>query len=219
MVDATTSTSTLTTNIDNPYVNPDGILGKDDFMQLLLVELQNQDPTDPMDSDKILSQTSELATLESAENTNKALEELSQSLMSSQQYSVLSAIGKTASLGSDAIQHTKGQTTTFEMYFPNDVVSGTVDITDLDGNVIKTIELGENAQGVYSFDWDGTDNSGNLVEDGIYRVASNYASSDGNSYYTAVGTYPIESVRFDNGEALLKLGSSYVPMSSVVEIY
>ncbi|HUH42926.1 MAG TPA: flagellar hook capping FlgD N-terminal domain-containing protein, partial [Sulfurimonas sp.] len=49
------------------------ILGKDDFMKLLLVELQYQDPTEPMDTEKILTQTSQLAPLEASENTNKAL--------------------------------------------------------------------------------------------------------------------------------------------------
>jgi flagellar basal-body rod modification protein FlgD len=45
-------------------VEDKSILSKDDFMTLLLVELQHQDPTEPMDSEKILSQTSQLATLE-----------------------------------------------------------------------------------------------------------------------------------------------------------
>ena len=72
------------------------ILGKDDFMTLLLVELQHQDPTEPMDSEKILSQTSQLATLEASENTNKALADLATSLGASQNFSSISAIGKTA---------------------------------------------------------------------------------------------------------------------------
>jgi flagellar basal-body rod modification protein FlgD len=219
MINATDSTSTLTTNTNNPHVNPDGILGKDDFMKLLLVELQYQDPTEPMDTEKILTQTSELATLESADNTNKALEKLSESMMATQQFSVISAIGKTASLGSNSIQNTKGQTSTFEIYFPTDVKSGTVDIMDGDGRIVKTIDLGENAQGVYSFDWNGTNNNGEAVDEGIYYVSSTYYDTNGNPHNTAVGSYPIESVRFDNGEALLKLGSNYIPMSQVVEIY
>ena len=219
MIDTTNTTASLTTDTTNPYVNPNGILGKDDFMKLLLIELQYQDPTEPMDTEKILSQTSELATLESADNTNKALEELSKSLANTQQFSIIGAIGKTASLGSDSIQHTKGEANQFEMYFPNDVESGTLDITDLDGNTVKSVPLKENTNGVYSFEWDGTDNEGNPVEDGIYKVSANYTSPDGKQYHTAIGTYPIESVRFDNNRALLKLGSNYVPMDQVVEIY
>ncbi len=90
-------------------------LGKDDFMKLLLIQLQNQDPTEPMDSEKILTQTSQLAALESTENTNKTLEKLSASMGSSQQFSTIAAIGKTADIGSNAIGHDEGSETSFEV--------------------------------------------------------------------------------------------------------
>ena len=51
--------------------NEKGILGKDEFLKLLLVELQHQDPTAPVETDKILSQTSQLARLEASTNTNE----------------------------------------------------------------------------------------------------------------------------------------------------
>jgi len=221
MINRTTESTTaaLTQNSSDPHVNPNGILGKDDFMKLLLLELQNQDPTDPMDSDKILSQTSQLAQLESADNTNKALENLSKSLASSQQFGVISAIGKMASLDSDGIQHIKGKDTRFELYFPTDVSKGTLNITDLDGNTVRTIELSENSQGTYSFDWNGTDNAGKQMPDGIYRVSADYFNKDNEAQHTTIGSYPIESVRFEDGKALVKLGSNYIPMSDIKEIY
>jgi flagellar basal-body rod modification protein FlgD len=206
------------------------VLGKDDFMKLLLVELQHQDPTEPMDSEKILTQTSQLASLESAENTNNALEALSASLASTQEFSTIAAIGKRADLGSDAIQHDEGSTTSFEIYFPEDVANGTIEITDLDDNVIATlpIEMPEDANGdpldkrdsgVYQFDWDGRDALGNFSESGIYRVNSTYYSPDGTKNETRLGAYPIESVRFEDGKSYVKLGSNYVPLEDVVEVY
>ena len=221
MINQTTNTTqtALTPDATNPYVNPDGILGKDDFMKLLLVELQYQDPTEPMDTEKILSQTSELATLESADNTNKALEELSKALANTQQFSVIGAIGKTASLGNNAIGHTKGEESSFELYFPDDVKSGVIEITDNNGNVVKSTKLDPYEKGVYSFSWDGIDNGGNVADDGIYYVSANYFDANGEPRKTALGNYPIESVRFENNEALFKLGSNYVPMSQVKEIY
>ncbi len=216
----TSATSTLSSDKkNNPYVNPDGILGKDDFMKLMLIELQYQDPTEPMDTEKILQQTSELASLEAADNTKKALEELSKSMASSQQYSVISAIGKTASLGSDSIQHTKGETSAFEMYFPADVANGVLTISDKDGNVVKTVDLAENPKGVHTFEWDGKDNGGNIVDDGIYTITADYYDTEGNPQHTAVGSYPIEAVRFDGGKALVKLGSQYIPLDEIAEIY
>ncbi len=194
-------------------------LGKDDFMTLLLVELQNQDPTEPTDTDKILTQTSQLATLESSDKTNKSLEDLSTSLTSSQQFSTISAIGKTADLGSDAITHTKNSDSTFEVYFPDSISQGTVSITDTNGQIVKNLDVGTNPSGVYKFTWDGTDMSGNPADDGVYHVNSKYTNQNNEEKSTRLGAYPIESVKFNDGKSLVKVGSNYVPLESVVEIY
>jgi flagellar basal-body rod modification protein FlgD len=203
----------------NAHQNPKGILGKDDFMKLLLVELQYQDPTAPMDTEKILAQTSQLATLESADNTNKALEKLAKSLGSSQQFSTIAAIGKTADTGSDTIAHDKGSNSRFEIYFPKEIQQGTIAIKDNTGETVKTLDVGANRSGVYGFTWDGTDEIGNSVDSGVYHVSASYEDAQGEVQTTRLGMYPIESVRFDKGEALLKLGSSYVPLENIKEIF
>jgi len=168
------------------------ILGKDDFMKLLLVELQHQDPTEPMDSEKILSQTSQLASLEASENTNNALSELAASLGSSQQFSTIAAIGKTADLGSDSIALDEGLSSTFEVYFPEDIQEGSINITDSEGNSVKTLDVGTNPAGVYQFTWDGTNTAGGSAESGIYHVNGTYSDQSGNALTTRLGAYPIE---------------------------
>ncbi len=195
------------------------VLGKDDFMKLLLTELQYQDPTDPMDSDKILQQTSQLATLESAQNTQDALEELTSSMKNNNDFSTISAIGKMADLGSGEIALGEGGTSNFEIYFPDDISSGNIYIKDVDDNTIKTVGLSEQDGGTLSFSWDGTDDSGNRVGSGSYYVESQYSNSAGETKYTRVGTYPISSVKFDEGKTYLRLGSSYVEMSNIKEVY
>lgn len=199
--------------------NPNGVLGKDDFMKLLLVQLQYQDPTSPMDTEKILTQTSQLASLESSDNTNKSLEALAASLGTSQQFSTIAAIGKTADLGSDSIALDKGSNSTFEIYFPKDVQQGTVEITDGNGVAVKTLDVGTNPSGVYQFTWDGTDQSGSAADSGVYHVNATYEDASGATRKTRLGAYPIESVRFDNGSTLVKLGSNYIPLENVKEVY
>ena len=213
-----------------PAVEDKTVLGKDDFLTLLLVELQHQDPTEPMDSAKILTQTSQLAGLEASGNTNKALEDLATSLSSSKEFSTIAAIGKRADLGSDGIKHERGSSSTFEMYFPEDIASGTIEISNLDGEVVATIDtqtqkdkdgkaIEVKGSGVYAFTWNGLDNDKNALADGIYRVSAKYVDSDGAKQTSRIGAYPIESVQFKDGKTLLKLGSSYVPLENVVEIY
>jgi len=194
-------------------------LSNDDFMTLLLVELQNQDPTEPTDTEQILTQTSELATLEATDNTNKALEDLAATMAASSDFSAISAIGKTADLGSNAITLSKDDDSTFEIYFPSDIESGNVEILDANGNVINTIPAESGDAGVYSYTWDGTDSAGNKVDEGIYYVTASYTDAAGENLTTRVGSYPIESVRFDAGETYVKLGSGYVPLKNVEEIY
>ena len=202
------------------FVEDKSSLSNDDFMTLLLVELQNQDPTNPTDTESILTQTSQLASLESSDNTNAALEDLAASLQASNDFSSISAIGKTADLGSNAITYAEADGgSTFELYFPTDVASGSVEILDNNGNVIQTLDVETGESGVYSYTWDGKDIAGNSVDEGIYYVTASYRDSTGEDLTTRVGTYPIESVRFDAGTTFAKVGSGYIPIESIVEIY
>ena len=220
MITSTGENAAIASEYQAPVESVDKtVLGKDDFMTLLLVELQNQDPTEPMDSQKILTQTSQLAGLEASDNTNKALGDLATSLGSTQQFSTISAIGKTADLGSDAITLDESGVSTFEVYFPSDIENGTVNIADLDGNLVATIDVGTNSSGVYKFDWDGMDLNDNPAKEGIYRVNADYTDPKGNTLQTRLGAYPIESVRFENGNTLVKVGSNYVPLENIVEVY
>jgi flagellar basal-body rod modification protein FlgD len=210
---ATAATATAATAAANKTV-----LGKDDFLKLLLVELKNQDPTSPMDSEKILSQTSQLAGIEASENTNKALTTLASSLSASLQLSGISAIGKLADTGSNGVVLEKGQSTDFQIYFPSDVTTGSIKIMDVDGKVLRTMDVGATNAGVAQYTWDGKDNGGAVQQPGVYYVESNYTKTDGTTASSRVGIYPIESIKFDSGKTYAKLGASYVDFSTIKEI-
>jgi flagellar basal-body rod modification protein FlgD len=220
----TATTNTTYTNASTTAtagINPGSVLDKDSFMKLLLVELQHQDPTEPMDSDKILTQTSQLATLESAENTNKALSDLATQLSASRDFAAVSVIGKMASLGSNAVTLEKGKTAKFEVYFQEEIKTGTLTITDKDNKVIKAVSLADQAgkKGVLAFEWDGTNNDNVAVAAGYYSVKADYVDSENGTQSTQFGIYPVESVRYEEGTPLIKLGSSYVPMEYIVEFF
>ena len=211
---ATGTTLTETTS----GANPNGILGKDDFLKLLLLELKYQDPTAPMDSEKILTQTSQLATLESTENTNKALETLAAALTSSMQFNGIAAIGKIADTGSNAVVLEDGQDLDFQLYFPTDIASGDINVMDVNGNILRTMQTGTASAGVDAYTWDGKDNAGNALDAGVYYIEAKYVANDGTSGTTRVGLYPIESIKFDGDTTYAKLGSSYVDFSTIKEI-
>ncbi len=214
----TLSSTATTTTTSSSTTNPNSVLGKDDFLKLLLLELKYQDPTAPMDSEKILSQTSQLATLESAENTNKALAELATSLASSAQYAGISAIGKIADTGSNAVVLEKGKKVDFELYYPDAVTTGKINILDKNGKILKTMDVGATDAGVSAYKWDGTNAAGSTVDAGIYYIESTYTKADNTTATTRVGLYPIESIKFDSGKTYAKLGSNYIDFSTIKEI-
>jgi flagellar basal-body rod modification protein FlgD len=216
------NSATYTPTYGNDVVeNPESVLKKDDFMKLLLVELQYQDPTEPMDSEKILTQTSQLATLESADNTNKTMEDLVNRLNNNMDMGALGAIGKMASLGSSAITLEEGQLANFEVYFQNEIQSGTLTISDSNGNAVRTVSLNEQAgkNGVLAFQWDGISDSGEQLNPGYYYVTADYTDSNQEAQKTQFGIYPVESVRYENGKPQMKIGSSYVPMEYIKEFF
>ena len=217
----TTSTSSTSSSTSTAKTGSAKSLGKDDFLKLLLVELQHQDPTSPMDSDKILTQTSQLSTLEASENTNKALTELSTQLKQSVNAGATSVIGKMASLGYNAITLANGSSN-YEVYFPTAIKDGTLSIKDSSGNTVQTVDLGDTAagkSGIVAFKWDGTNQNGDKVKDGYYSVTATYVDATGASKSTQYGVYPVESIRYEDGASYVKLGSNYYPLSDITEFY
>ncbi len=212
--------NTKTAPSPDKVFNPKSQLDKDAFLKLFIKQLEMQDPTDPMDTDKMLEQTASLTTLEMNNNMQTTLNKLASQLSQSQELNTISAIGKMADTGERYLNVTdEDKSKSFELYFGDDISSGDVVIKDKSGNIVKTFPLEAHTKGILSFDWDLTDNNGNRVPSDTYEVKARFTSPDGIQHQTALGAYPIESIRFENGEAYAKLGSNYVPFSKIKEIY
>ena len=209
-----------TTPSNDTVFNPKSQLDSQDFMKLFIAELEHQDPTKPMDTDKMIEQTSQMSNLEMNTNMQKTLTKLTSQLAQSQTLTTINAIGKMGDTGNRYINVTDGETSkSFDLYFGDNIQNGNVIIKDKSGEIIKTIPINAHSKGVLSFDWDLKDNNGKRVPSNTYEVTAKYTSQDGSSHTTALGAYPIESVKFDNGEVLAKLGGAYVPFSQIKEIY
>ena len=215
------SVEAVSSSASSVYENPKSKLGTDEFLQLFLTELKYQDPTEPMDNEKILTQTSQLSTLESNEELQTSLNLLATGLQSSSQFSIISAIGKTANTGNDSVQIEDGNSVNFSMLFKNNIDNGNIKIMDANNNTVKTIDLSthQNSKGNLNFSWDATDNDGNIVDNGSYKIVASYLDINGKANTSTLGEQEIQSVKFDKGKAYLKLGSEYIASDEVKEIF
>jgi len=221
-MDVTSTTSvTQTTSSDFVY-NPDSELTSDDFLKLFMTELQYQDPTDPMKTEDMLNQTSQLTQLQTNQDLKDALEQLTSQMGASTQYSAVSMIGRMADTGANGFAITDAANLQsdipFDLYFDDDYLSAKVNITDRNGNVVRSFDIENGAKGITSFTWDGRDDAGNPVIDGEYYVTADYTTTSQESKTTRLGVYPIESVRFDNGQAQVKVDNQYMELDKIKEV-
>lgn len=230
----TTNTTTNTTNTTNSTTSTssskgNSTLDKDAFLKLLLIEMQNQDPTDPMDTDKMLTQTSQLAALEMQQNTNdtmqkmvETMEQLSESLISSGNMSVINAIGKMATITDTTFKlENSTQTISVRMYLPKETKDGaTFQVMDSKGNVVREIKVDKDSlkQGVNIIGWDGRNNDGVFVGSGNYTMKVSYLDADGGTSTSSYGSYPIESVKFIDGVGKLIIGGKEVTFDQISQI-
>ena len=190
--------------------NPNAQLDKDAFMKLLLTELQYQDPTSPMDTEKMLTQTSQLASLEMQENTNKMMQKLADQLKNSTNMYAVGVLGKMAKIGDSGIVKEEGSGVKFAGFLESAAKGGT-------GKLVRKLEFGQASAGANTFEWDGKDNAGNDARAGSYTVEISYTDAAGNVKNGGVGNYLVEGVKFIDGIAQVKVGGQYVSIDKVKE--
>lgn len=210
--------------------NPNATLDKDAFLKLLLIELQHQDPTDPMDSDKMLTQTSQLSALEMQQNTNTTMQKmvetmqlLSNSFSTSMSTSAIGAIGKMATVSDNKIKLTgSDEIIALKMYLPEDSDENGVTLEVYDSNNKLVFSEKSDAksisQGLFTMEWPGRNNDGVYAGDGEYTVKMVYNNKNGEKITANYGTYPIEGIVFKEGIAYAKMAGEEVPFYAISEI-
>jgi len=218
-----TSTNSITQTRGSDFVyNPDSQLKSDDFLKLFMTQLQYQDPTAPMETKDMLSQTSQLTQLQTNQDLKDSLTKLTQQMGSTAQYSAVSMIGKMADTGANgfAISNAANlqRDIPFDLYFGDDYVNSTVKIKNANGDIVRSFNLDGDKAGMKNFKWDGKDDNGNPVADGEYYVTADYTTKNYENKKSTLGIYPIDSVKFEDGKAQLKVDNKYIPLNAIKEI-
>ena len=138
----------------------------DTFLALLTTQLANQDPLDPMKSEQFTTQLVQFAGVEQSINTNKNLERLIELQSSNQLNTAVSYIGRIVEVVSDELM-LDGGAGKISYGLDHNAETTVITIVDLDGNAVRTIN-GEIAGGRHEFDWDGRNDNGDQLSDGVY---------------------------------------------------
>jgi len=196
------------------------VLGKDEFLKLLVAQLANQDPTQPQDSSAFVAQLAQFSSLEQQQNTVSRLDTLLMAQAFTNQTSAASFIGKSVTFRGGSV-HLDGPesigTAVAQLDTRADKV--TVTVTDSNGKTVRVLQLGAQAAGDVPVLWDGRDESGVQMPPGSYSFSPAAFDADGNAIPIGLSTQgTVTGVAYQNGVAVLKVGGSTVNMSDVTSI-
>ena len=179
---------------------------QDRFLALLVAQMKNQDPLNPMDNAQVTSQMAQLSTVSGINQLNATVQALSASMASAQSLQAASMIGHAALVPGTQIDLMKGQSdAAVELTQPADKV--TVTISDSKGNVVRTLQLGAQDAGVINFKWDGMDNTGTAVADGAYKFSATAVLGGKSSTPTTLSYGLVSSVSLTSNGAMLNMGT------------
>jgi flagellar basal-body rod modification protein FlgD len=192
---------------------------RDDFLKLLISQLQNQDPLKPLDNQEFASQLATFNSLEQLIGVNEKLETLQNKLFQSNQFSATALIGKQITTDGNQIGLAQGEVGAIRYQLSSDSARVAVDIYNAQGGLVRTLELGNQKSGDQTVQWDGKDSSGKAAPGGIYSFQINAFDALGKKVLAAGRVQGVVSgVSLDGSEPILEIGNLRVPLSAVTTI-
>lgn len=146
-------------------------LGKDDFLNLLVAQIQAQDPLDPQSASDFSAQLAQFSALEQMTNVNRNLEQIQQFEQAVNNSSLVNLVGKNVDSPGNQINFDSGDVETLNFSLDEDAAQVEVEIFDSTGQKVTTLTLGDLLAGSGQAIWNGTDGEGKAVEPGVYTFA------------------------------------------------
>ena len=197
----------------------DKTVTQDDFLKLLIAQLQNQDPLHPMDNQEFAAQLATFNSLGQLIEINGKLGSLQSSQGSMNQYNAASLIGKEIASAGNQVNLTAGSSAAMGYRLGGNAAKVVITIFNGAGELVRRIEAGARAAGDQSLLWDGKDGFGKAVAPGVYGFEVSAVDGSGKKI-PAAGSLRgvVTGVKLDGGEPVLEVGGIDVPLSSVTTV-
>jgi flagellar basal-body rod modification protein FlgD len=185
------------------------------FLTLLTIQLQNQDPLSPMDTTEFTNQLVAFSGVEQQINTNQKLDALVAMQLSNALSGAQSYVGKNVSYVSTEFEYT-GVPADIKYSMPVEAASSKIDILDEAGDVVYSID-GEKVAGAHNFVWDGSTKTGGKAAAGTYefRVTA-FDENDEKLEVTSVVNGRVRGTEVQNGQVFLLVGARAVGLDTVI---
>ncbi len=218
------TTNGVTTGANSPpEITRNDKLGKDEFLELLVAQLRNQDPLSPLDGTEFAAQLAQFSSLEQLVGINGKMDsQMNSDLLLSQAINntlAATLIGKEVTVAGNEVQLADNGKTELSFELADFAKEVEITITDAAGRVVRTIQRESLDAGKHTLEWDGKGDSGEELPAGAYHFQVVARDADGASVSSReIMAGLISAVRYQNGQAILVVNGEEIPMSSVLEI-
>jgi len=191
-------------------------VSKLDFMTLLVAQIQNQDPTSPMDNAQFTEQITSFTMLDELTAMNEKLEESIMVGQSVNNTAMLALVGKDVTVAGDTVNLNNGSASENVV---NTKGPGTayVDVLDASGNVVDHYEVNVSG-GLSNIDWDGVNDDGEAFADGQYTLDVKVTNSGLEVPFELLKTGAVEGLRYENNVAVVMVGDQEYYVSEIYKV-
>lgn len=199
-------------------------LGSDAFLELMVAQLENQDPSAPLDNSEFIGQLAQFGTVSGIQELNNGFAGLSATLSASQGWQAVSLVGRSVvtdgNIGQLNATDAEGENFALNatVDFGTNPTGGTLYVQDLTGRLVYQAPLPGGVTGELPVQWDGLDQDGNQLPPGNYRVSAETQIDGQNTVIPVYAHQRIDSVAIDSTSGQVTLNLSDGASVSVNEV-
>jgi flagellar basal-body rod modification protein FlgD len=196
-------------------------LGQSDFLNLMITQLANQDPTNPVQNEDFVAQMAQFSTLTGVQELNSSFATLSQTLLQGQTLEAAALVGRDVLIASSTTELSEGQGASGAVDLTASATGVTVDIQDESGQLVRSLDLGAQSAGLIDFEWDGLLEDGSAAPSGTYSFSINAYRDGETEALEPLLEGQVRSVSMDSTTGALQLdvrGLGSIGFSSVKRV-
>jgi len=194
-------------------------MGRDDFLKLLMAQIEYQDPMSPLQNHEFVAQLATFSSLEQQMVSNQRLEDLQLGQMSAANAQLANFIGEDVRARGDTIALEDGESPPIGIELQGEAAAVTITIQDASGTRVAQIERTGLTAGTHDIPWPATDAQGKPLPAGTYRVSIDAKDASGTPVSASTlmsGT--VTGVSFENGYPELLIGDRRIQPSQIISI-
>lgn len=151
---------------------PKDQLGQDEFLQLMTTQLTNQDPLKPMEDGDFISQMAQFGTVNGITELQSSFASMASAMQSSQALQASVMVGRSVTIPSEQGVLSETGSLSASVNLPAAAQNTVINISKPNGELVRTINLGEQSAGINDFSWDGITEGGERAPAGNYIITA-----------------------------------------------